>query len=97
MAPLEREEPPLRRQPNDSLRLGESHKLPSQIPLNDSTSTVLKFTLQATQRLANANLTRGASVTVGVGMIVKNEYRIEAIGAEFRVLDCEGARVGSLS
>jgi hypothetical protein len=55
----------------------------------------LKFTLQASQRLANANLARGASVAVGVGMIVKNEYRIEPIGAEFRVIDCEGVQVGS--
>ena len=65
------------------------------LTLNRCTSTVLKFTLQATQRLANANLARGASVAVGVGMIAKNEYRIEPIGAEFRVIDCEGVQVGS--
>jgi hypothetical protein len=30
-------------------------------------------------------------------MIVKNEYRIEPIGAEFRVINPEGAQVGSFS
>ena len=30
-------------------------------------------------------------------MIVKNGYRIEPVGAEFRVIDPEGAQVGSFS